>query len=508
MKERYIYERLLQACQQGDLELVKKLLIKKFEVHEATEDEPNIDRRMTPLHYACHAGQLEIVKFLLHQQSATTKTSEGPFFLMVEARGDARGTTPLILASRQGQVEVVRYLIESAGANPESTDLHSYGPLQHACQCDRVEVVRYFVEHVSLPSNESGVESTSPSPLLVASQAGSTSVLNYLLHHLSVDTEARTELGATSLHLACHRGHLDAVRLLVSAGAYVDAQDVYGNTPFCLAARQEHLDVMKYLCTHSKDPKRMVNHSKLRGQTALHDAVEDRNLNLVQYLMEETDIDPNIQDRLGLTALHLACKLGSGDITKYLCQHTKVDVNAINGLRGFSVLHYASFAGNSDIVKLLLTIIPRLVLSRDVDGYTCLHYAANLEVAQLLLENGSTMEGGYRCWMKPALALEDKENTTTRTPLQMAKDRAMSSAKNSKGMILVEYLESFSSQPLAVPSRSNQSLILPGVMWNLKLTDFQRRVADETYSVILQFPVHELTFYILGFLSVQDVMER
>jgi hypothetical protein len=110
--------------------------------------------------------------------------------------------------------------------------------------------------------------------------------------------------------------------------------------------------------------------------------------------------------------------------------------------------------------------------------------------------------------MKPALALEDKENTTTRTPLQMAKDRAMSSAKNSKGMILVEYLESFSSQPLAVPSRSNQSLILPGVMWNLKLTDFQRRVADETYSVILQFPVHELTFYILGFLSVQDVMER
>lgn len=38
-------------------------------------------------------------------------------------------------------------------------------------------------------------------------------------------------MGNTALHLACQQGWLDASRLLVEAGAPVDAIDAYGNTP-------------------------------------------------------------------------------------------------------------------------------------------------------------------------------------------------------------------------------------------------------------------------------------
>ena len=35
----------------------------------------------------------------------------------------------------------------------------------------------------------------------------------------------------TPLHFACQQGHLEAARVLVAAGAPVDARDSYGNTP-------------------------------------------------------------------------------------------------------------------------------------------------------------------------------------------------------------------------------------------------------------------------------------
>lgn len=35
----------------------------------------------------------------------------------------------------------------------------------------------------------------------------------------------------TPLHLACQQGHVDAAKILVAAGAPVDARDSYGNTP-------------------------------------------------------------------------------------------------------------------------------------------------------------------------------------------------------------------------------------------------------------------------------------
>lgn len=35
----------------------------------------------------------------------------------------------------------------------------------------------------------------------------------------------------TPLHVACQQGHLEAARVLVAAGAPVDVQDSYGNTP-------------------------------------------------------------------------------------------------------------------------------------------------------------------------------------------------------------------------------------------------------------------------------------
>jgi ankyrin repeat protein len=41
--------------------------------------------------------------------------------------------------------------------------------------------------------------------------------------------------GSTVLHMACYKGHLPTVQLVLSAGANVSARDRYGGTPLQIA---------------------------------------------------------------------------------------------------------------------------------------------------------------------------------------------------------------------------------------------------------------------------------
>lgn len=73
-------------------------------------------------------------------------------------------------------------------------------------------------------------------PLQIAAVYGSISVLNYILSDLTaVDVNRRSgDDAATALHLAvagCSPGSIDAIKLLVSANADVDALDTGGNRP-------------------------------------------------------------------------------------------------------------------------------------------------------------------------------------------------------------------------------------------------------------------------------------
>lgn len=55
------------------------------------------------------------------------------------------------------------------------------------------------------------------------------------------------DLGLTPLHIAARNGHAEVVRLLLAAGASVDAADKYGRTPL-LGSCNQWADV----CTHQQ----------------------------------------------------------------------------------------------------------------------------------------------------------------------------------------------------------------------------------------------------------------
>ena len=54
-------------------------------------------------------------------------------------------------------------------------------------------------------------------------------------------------VGATPLHMAAEKGHLESVKVLTSHGASTDCKRSDGYTPLHIAAKEGHLKIVEYL---------------------------------------------------------------------------------------------------------------------------------------------------------------------------------------------------------------------------------------------------------------------
>ena len=76
------------------------------------------------------------------------------------------------------------------------------------------------------------------------------------------DVDARAARGRTPLHLAGGAGVAPAVvRLLLEAGASLEAVDEFGNTPGDLAAQRDHFDIVKLLTPADREAPELSNAS-------------------------------------------------------------------------------------------------------------------------------------------------------------------------------------------------------------------------------------------------------
>ncbi|KAK3438790.1 hypothetical protein EUGRSUZ_C03604, partial [Eucalyptus grandis] len=143
--------------------------------------------------------------------------------------------------------------------------------------------------------------------------------------------------GRTPLHLASANGYAEIVReLLQSDPLACLVHDEDGRTPL-------HLDMMKGLINIMielvKARPEVAEYKLSHDETALHLGVRHNRLETLKVLVEMvTDGDlVNAQDDEGNTILHLAAANKQIEIVKYLLQRSEVDVNTVN-INGFSAL--------------------------------------------------------------------------------------------------------------------------------------------------------------------------
>mmetsp|Transcript_16715 Transcript_16715/g.33789 ORF Transcript_16715/g.33789 Transcript_16715/m.33789 type:complete len:193 (-) Transcript_16715:322-900(-) len=120
--------KILVAAKDGELEIVKKMLVQGADVESKCCDES------TPLTCAVYNNHLPVARYLVEAAKANTNTQ------------DAFGATPLMYAARNGYQDMVRYLVEEAKANVEARDAHGATALIRASHFGRLEIVKYLVE--------------------------------------------------------------------------------------------------------------------------------------------------------------------------------------------------------------------------------------------------------------------------------------------------------------------------------------------------------------------------
>lgn len=122
------------------------------------------------------------------------------------------------------------------------------------------------------------------------------------------DKNALDREEATAILRAARGGHLDVVRALIAEGVDIDAQDQTCFNPFIHGCIFNDIELVKVMVEAGADLKRLTRF----GGNGLTPAAEKGHLEIVRYLLENTNINVNLTNTLGWTALIETIILGDG----------------------------------------------------------------------------------------------------------------------------------------------------------------------------------------------------
>jgi len=187
--------------------------------------------------------------------------------------------------------------------------------------------------------------------LLEAARSGDRAAIGSALA-TGANVDARDARGRTALLVATVAGRTDAVRQLLAAGADVDLQDDQLDNPFLYAGAEGLLEILRLVDEAGADPT-ITNRF---GGTALIPASERGHVDVVRYLLDETEVDIDHVNRLGWTALLEAIVLADGDadhqaVVRLLIEHgADLDIADNDGVRP---LAHARARGQAEIANAL-----------------------------------------------------------------------------------------------------------------------------------------------------------
>jgi ankyrin repeat protein len=273
---------LADAAQQGDLATVNRLLAAGTDVNE-----PQVDGT-TALLWAVEDEDLGLVNALL-------KAGADPNLR------NRVGAPPILAAATNGNAEILEALL-AAGADPNlKVSMTDDTPLMLAAKTGKIPAVEVLLAHGANVNDQESWGLTTP--LMWAVSENHADVARILIEH-GADLEASTiyvppdtgrgfegaqprarrdeEVGPvifasgefTPLLIAAREGHLDAAKVLVEAGADINALAADGKNALGLAIFNGGYAVAEYLVDHGID----VNQPDAQRFTPLFWAADRRNM--------------------------------------------------------------------------------------------------------------------------------------------------------------------------------------------------------------------------------------
>jgi ankyrin repeat protein len=361
------------AAEEGHTGVVTLLLAAGADVNKVRFD----DR--TPLHKAAYDGRAGVVSTLLEDAGVDLNAA-------LAADGQIAGGTPYV-AAQQYRLAVVKLLL-AAGADVNKARVDGRTPLQEAAYKVRVGVVSVLLEAAGVDLNAALTDGkdarSTPSylaawnnrldvlKLLIAAGAdvhmacidGFTplhksvnmdhaGIVAVLIETAGVDVNAAItdsrDAGVAPLYLAARHNRVDALTLLLAAGADVTKARFDGRTPLCYAAKNNRLDALKLLVAAGAD----VNKAHVNGWNPLHVAAYRGHADVVDVLITASANVNATALTPGVTPLFVAAKNNRLDALKLLVA-AGADVNMARVSGGCTPLFIAAQTGHAGVVDLLI----------------------------------------------------------------------------------------------------------------------------------------------------------
>ncbi|XP_010776598.1 ankyrin repeat and SAM domain-containing protein 6 isoform X1 [Notothenia coriiceps] len=347
---------------------------------DSTDEEGN-----TALQFASASGHENLVRFLLRKgASVDSRNNYGWTPLMQAARfghltvahillengaeinGRNRlGASVLTMAARGGHTHVVKLLLES-GAYADDYDhlaiaaeAVSNGNNNNSCSGNG------FGGSESCLGDGGGREFMDIIALMVASQHGHEATVRLLLEWGSDVNFSQKTTGWGPLMVATLSGKVAVAQQLVERGADPDRINVLSNTAFELAMQLKQRDIKAYLDSITTVRPQTDDE---RRRPDVFSALKLGNSQLVKEILEEDPTQVNSSNQEGASPLMIAAVSGQLEVVQLMVDK-KADIDKQDGVHGWTALMQATYHGNKDIVKYLLSQGADVNL-RAKNGYT------------------------------------------------------------------------------------------------------------------------------------------
>ena len=249
--------------------------------------------------------------------------------------------SPLILAANRGSLKIAAHLIAqgadvNARADDQSTALHQ------AARSGAVDVAMLLLKHKA--DVDTSIEREAS--FVRVERDGS------LAHH----RPRPTAMKGTPIHWAAYHNRPEVAKVLIEAGANVNADDGYGNTAVHFAAQAGNLDLIRTLVASGAKWKKAPDKNRARPDaTPLHYA---KTIEVAKYFIGE-GVSVHLDSDLG-QPIHAAAHFGHTDVIGFLIeQGVEVDeicdwvIGPLKSVHA-TPLWIAAWDGRVDVIEYLV----------------------------------------------------------------------------------------------------------------------------------------------------------